>query len=127
GTGELAGQLVQPRACVEGGHPGLHQRRHRPGDPGLDRLPGGLDDGPGVPGRLWAACQRSLRVAADVLGLHASLHTLAEAARWALGAREGWLVAAPPRPARAARLFDLARALQPRPDRPVRAVRLPVP
>ena len=80
----------------------------------MDRLPGRVDDGARLPGRVRPARQRAVRVAAAVPAVPGAVPPLAAAAVRPLAARRRRLVAAAPRPAGAARVLDLAGVLQPR-------------
>ena len=98
----LAGQLLL-QGRQEGDRPGDHRRPHRAGARTVDRLPGRLDDGARLPGRVRPARQRALRLAAAVPAVPAAVLRLPPA-----------VLAAAPRPARAALLLGLAGVLQPR-------------
>src|SRR5439155_9695061 len=69
----------------------------------VDRLPGCLDNGARLPGRVWQARERPLHLAAAVPAVRDPLHRPAQT-----------VLPAAPRPARAALLLDLARLLQSR-------------
>ncbi len=116
----MAGQLVLARPEWPGAGPGVRRGQHRPGHSGLDRLPGGMDDGPRLPGRIRAAGECHVRVDPAVRAVHRAVLAIAAPA----GAPP---VAAAPGSADAARLLGLAGVLQPRRDRALGAARLPVP
>ena len=122
----MAGQLVLDRQAPGRAGPGLHRRCQRRGHPGLDRLPGRLVDGPGLPGRVRAPGQRVVRLAAAVRAVHRPVSAVAPDAGADRRTPAARLVARPPGSARAARLLGLARLLQPREDRDLDPDHLPV-
>ena len=80
----------------------------------VDRLPGRVDDGARLSRRVRQARQRAVHLAAAVPPVHPAVLRLPPA-----------LLAAAPRPARAAVLLGLARLLQPRPHLRLGSARLP--
>ena len=87
----------------------------------MDGLPGRVDDGTWLSGRVRPASQRVVRMDPAVRRVLRPVHTATQARS------QLRLVVAAPRPADAARVLDLAGVLQPRPDWALRAARLPVP
>src|SRR6202040_3365843 len=79
----------------------------------VDGLPSGMDDGSRLPRRVRASRQRAVHLAAAVCALHPAVLQLPPA-----------LLAAAPRPARAAVVLGVAGVLQPRAHLPVGAARL---
>ncbi len=110
----MAGELVQRRPPSEGADAGLRRRRVGPGDRGVDRLPGGLDDGAWLRGSVRPRGQRLVHLDPDVRALRGPV-------------RAQTAVASAPRSARPARVLDLAGLVQPRPGRPLGAARLSLP
>ena len=88
---------------------------HWRGHPGLDRLPGRVDDGAWLSRAPSARCQLALHLAAALRRLFAAVHSLATAADPLASG-----------PADAARVLDLVGFLQQRQPRAVGAVGLPV-
>jgi len=109
----LAGELLLGEGR-EGDRPGDHRRRERSCARTVDRLPGRLDDGAWLPGRVRRARKRALRVDTSVPAVLRSLLRLAPPLR-----------AAAPRPARVALVLGLARVLQPRTHLRLGAAHLP--
>ncbi len=95
---------------------GAHRRPQRPGAGSVERIPGRLDDGARLHGRLRRARQRALHLAAAVPAVHAPVRRLPPAA-----------VAAAPRPAGAAVALGLAGVLQPRQHLGLGSAGLPAP
>ena len=109
----VAGQLLHT-GRQEGDRPRDHRRPRRARRRTVDRLPGRVDDGARLPGRVREARERVVHMAAAVRAVRAAVRQLPPA-----------VLAAAPRPARAALVLGVARVLQPRPHLRVRAARIP--